>query len=155
MNTPPYILLAEDDPKDVELTLQALDEYHLANKVAVVNDGEEALEYLYRQGKHKDRPQGLPAVILLDVKMPKVDGLEVLSRIKQDPALRTIPVALLTSSRMEEDLVRGYELGANAYVVKPVDFHNFVEAVKKIGAFWVLLNEPPPGSETRRGADAP
>ena len=155
MNTPPYILLAEDDPKDVELTLQALNEYHLANRVVVVNDGEQTLEHLYRRGEHRDRPPGLPAVILLDIKMPKVDGLEVLDRIKQDPALRTIPVVLLTSSRMERDLVQGYELGANAYVVKPVDFYDFVEAVKKIGAFWVLLNEPPPGAERRPGADGP
>lgn len=140
------ILLAEDNPKDVELTLTALDEHNLANEVIVVSDGAEALDYLYCRGKFKMRTGGHPAVVLLDIKMPKVDGLEVLRTIKKDDNLKTIPVVILTSSREEKDLIESYKLGVNAYVVKPVDFQQFVEAVKKLGAFWAIVNEPPPGS---------
>ena len=137
------ILLAEDNPKDVELTLEALAEYNLANDVVVASDGAEALDYLYRRGKHANRHEGNPAVVLLDIKMPKVDGLEVLRTIKGDPALKTIPVVILTSSREERDLVESYSLGVNAYVVKPVQFLEFVESVKQLGAFWAVINEPP------------
>lgn len=140
------ILLAEDSTKDVELTLAALDEHHLANEVVVVNDGAEALDYLYCRGKFKMRTGNHPAVVLLDIKMPKVDGLEVLRTIKKDDTLKTIPVVILTSSREEKDLIESYKLGVNAYVVKPVDFQQFVEAVKELGAFWAIINEPPPGS---------
>lgn len=140
------ILLAEDNPKDVELTLAALEEYNLANEVVVANDGAEALDYLYRRGKFAMRSDNNPAVVLLDLKMPKVDGLEVLRTIKSNPDLKTIPVVMLTSSREENDLVESYRLGVNAYVVKPVDFQQFVDAVKKLGSFWALLNEAPPGS---------
>ncbi|TAL08530.1 MAG: response regulator [Nitrospirae bacterium] len=140
------ILLAEDNPKDVELTLTALDEHHLANEVVVVNDGAEALDYLYCRGKFTMRRGGHPAVVLLDIKMPKVDGLEVLRAIKKDDNLKMIPVVILTSSREEKDLVESYKLGVNAYVVKPVDFQQFIGAVKELGAFWALINEPPPGS---------
>ncbi len=138
------ILLAEDDPRDAELTLTALDEYKIANKVVVAQDGAEALDYLFRRGKYQDRPEENPAVVLLDLKMPKVDGLEVLRTMKSDARLRTIPVVILTSSRQEQDLVESYQMGVNAYVVKPVDFREFVEAVKGIGLFWGLINEPPP-----------
>jgi CheY-like chemotaxis protein len=138
------ILLAEDDPNDVELTMTALGEYRLANEVHTVADGAEALDYLYRRGRYANRSDGLPGVILLDVKMPRVNGIEVLRQIKSDPALRNIPVVMLTSSREESDLVESYNLGANSYVVKPVDFHAFAEAVKRLGVFWVLVNEPPP-----------
>ncbi len=138
------ILLAEDNPKDVELTLTALDEHHLANEVVVVNDGAEALDYLYHRGEFAMRNGNSPAVILLDLKMPKVDGLEVLRTIKNDDNLKTIPVVILTSSREEKDLIESYKLGVNAYVVKPVDFGDFVEAVKSLGAFWAVVNEPPP-----------
>lgn len=140
------ILLAEDNPKDVELTLTALDEHHLANEVVVVNDGAEALDYLYRRGKFAMRTDNNPAVVLLDLKMPKVDGLEVLRTIKKDDNLKTIPTVILTSSREEKDLVESYKLGVNAYVVKPVNFQQFIEAVKELGAFWAVINEPPPGS---------
>ena len=142
------ILLAEDSVKDVELTLTALEEKHLANKVDVVRDGEEALDYLYRRGPFQSRPDGNPAVVLLDIKMPKVDGLEVLRQIKSDERLKTIPVVVLTSSREERDLAESYKLGVNAYVVKPVDFSQFVDAVKEVGAFWAVINEQPP--ETSR-----
>lgn len=137
------ILLAEDNPNDVELTMAALAEHKLANQVVVVPDGAQALDFLRRTGKFADRAPGSPVVVLLDLKMPKVDGLEVLRSIKQDPALRTIPVVMLTSSREEADLVRSYEYGTNAYVVKPVGFQEFVEAVKQLGFFWAVLNEPP------------
>ncbi len=140
------ILLAEDNPKDVELTLTALDEHNLANEVVVVNDGAEALDYLYRRGKFAMRADNNPAVVLLDLKMPKVDGLEVLRTIKNDSNLKTIPLVILTSSREEKDLVESYKLGVNAYVVKPVNFQQFIEAVKELGAFWAIINEPPPGS---------
>lgn len=144
------ILLAEDNPNDVELTLEALAAYNLANDVVVVEDGSEALDYLYTRGKYKQRSPGSPAVILLDIKLPKVDGLEVLRQIKSDQELKTVPVVMLTSSREEEDLVRSYDLGVNAYVVKPVDFKEFVEAVKQLGVFWALINEPPVGSVRKK-----
>jgi CheY-like chemotaxis protein len=140
------ILLAEDDPKDVELTLAALGEYNLANDVAIARDGEEALDYLYRRGRFAGRPQGNPVVVLVDLKMPKVDGIEVVRQVKADASLRAIPVVVLTSSRESRDLEECYRLGVNAFVVKPVQFTDFVEAVKRVGAFWALLNEPPPGS---------
>lgn len=140
------ILLAEDNPRDVELTLTALDEHNLANEVVVVNDGADALDYLYRRGKFAMRADNDPAVVLLDLKMPKVDGLEVLRTIKNDNNLKTIPLVILTSSREEKDLVESYKLGVNAYVVKPVNFQQFIEAVKELGAFWAVINEPPPGS---------
>jgi len=138
------ILLAEDDPRDVELTLAALEENHLANKVAVVGNGEEALDYLYRRGKFKMRTGGNPIVVLLDNKMPKVNGLEVLKTIRADEHLRTIPVVVLTSSRETPDLIEFYNHGVNAYVVKPVDFSDFMKAVKQLGVFWAAVNEPPP-----------
>ena len=140
------ILLAEDNPKDVELTLTALDEHNLANEVVVVNDGAEALDYLYCRGKFAMRADNNPAVVLLDLKMPKVDGLEVLRTIKKDDKLKMIPLVILTSSREEKDLVESYKLGVNAYVAKPVNFQQFIEAVKELGSFWAVINEPPPGS---------
>jgi len=140
------ILLVEDDPKDVELTLTALEDYKLANEVVVAHDGAEALDYLYRQGNFANRSTDNPAVLLLDLKLPKVDGLEVLEQIKADAKLRLIPVVVLTSSHEERDMVTSYKLGVNAYVVKPVDFHEFVNAVKELGIFWALVNQPPPGS---------
>jgi CheY-like chemotaxis protein len=149
MNTLKRILLAEDDPRDVELTLTALEEYNLANEIVVVRDGVEALEYLYRRGPFTDRPAENPAVILLDLKMPRLDGLQVLRQLKADETLRLIPIVTLTSSRENSDLVECYRLGVNAYVVKPVRFSEFVEAVKSLGVFWALINEPPPGSAKR------
>ncbi len=142
------ILLVEDNPNDIELTLAALAENHLANEVVVVRDGAEALDYLYRRGIFMLRVAGNPAVVLLDLKLPKVDGLEVLETLKTDADLKTIPVVMLTSSREEQDLGRAYQLGVNAYVVKPVDFHDFVEAMKELGLFWAVINHPPPGSVT-------
>ena len=138
------ILLVEDNERDVELTLAALEEYNLANEVIVARDGAEALDYLYQRGKYSDRVEGLPAVVLLDLNMPKVDGMEVLQRMKLDPVLKQVPVVMVTSSRVEQDLVRSYELGVNAYVVKPVDFQKFIESIRQIGFFWAILNEPPP-----------
>ncbi len=138
------ILLAEDSAKDAELTQLALAEHNLANELVMVRDGAQALDYLYRRGELANRSGDDPAVILLDLKMPKVDGLDVLRQIKGDPALRTIPVVMLTSSREESDLVEGYKMGANAFVVKPVEFDKFVEVVKRLGLFWALVNEPPP-----------
>jgi CheY-like chemotaxis protein len=146
MNKLGRILLVEDDPKDVELTLTALEEYNLANEVIVARDGEEALEYLYSRGKFKTRSNDNPSVMLLDLKLPKVDGLEVLKQIKSEEKLRMIPVVVLTSSKEEKDMVASYSLGVNAYVVKPVDFHEFVNAIKELGVFWAVINEPPPGS---------
>ncbi len=140
------ILLVEDDPKDIELTLAALDEYNLANEIVVARDGAEALDYLYRRGTFKQRPVGNPVVILLDLKMPKLDGIQVLQQLKADAQLRFIPVVILTSSRESRDLEECYKLGVNAYVVKPVRFTEFLEAVKQIGVFWVLINEPPPNN---------
>ena len=144
------ILLVEDDPNDVELTLTALEEYKLVNEVVVARDGEEALDYLYRRGGFERRANGNPAVLLLDLKLPKVDGSEVLQQVRADEKLKMIPVVVLTSSHEERDLVASYRLGVNAYVVKPVDFHEFVNAVKDLGGFWALINEPPPGSVKRR-----
>ena len=146
MNKFGRILIVEDDPKDVELTLTALDEYNLANEVVVTRDGEEALDYLYSRGNFQTRTGENPAVVLLDLKLPKVDGLEVLQQMKSDEKLRMIPVVVLTSSREEKDMVASYKLGVNAYVVKPVDFHEFVNAIKELGIFWAVINEPPPGS---------
>ncbi len=146
MNKLGRILLVEDDPKDVELTLTALEEYNLANEVIVARDGEEALEYLYSRGKFKIRSSDNPAVMLLDLKLPKVDGLEVLKQIKSEEKLRMMPVVVLTSSKEEKDMVASYKLGVSAYVVKPVDFHEFVNAIKELGVFWAVINEPPPGS---------
>jgi CheY-like chemotaxis protein len=144
MNALKNILLVEDDLKDVKLTLKALTEYALVNNVVVVNDGEEALDFLYCKGKYKNRPSDKPVVVLLDLKLPKVNGLEVLQQIKTDQHLKTIPVVVLTSSREERDLDECYKLGVNAFVVKPVDFSEFMNAVKYLGVFWILTNEPPP-----------
>ncbi len=140
------ILLVEDNPRDLELTLAALAKCQLANDIVVARDGAEALDYLYTKGQHADRPPGDPAVVLLDLKLPKVDGLEVLERVKSDSLRRQIPVVMLTSSREERDLVKSYELGVNAFVVKPVDFNAFFEAIQDLGMFWAILNEPPPRS---------
>jgi CheY-like chemotaxis protein len=138
------ILLAEDNPNDVELTLSALEEYNLANEVIVARDGVEVLDYLFHRGQFANHPNGTPAVILLDLKMPRMDGLEALRQLRADPRYKRVPVVMITSSREEQDLVRSYELGVNAYVVKPVDFQKFVECIKQIGFFWALINEPPP-----------
>lgn len=144
------VLLVEDDPNDVELTMNGLAEYNLANEVIVASDGEEALDYLYRRGKFAGRENGNPAVVLLDLKLPKIDGLEVLRRMRSDESLKTVPVVILTSSREDRDMIEGYRLGTNAYVVKPVDFHEFIDAVKHIGVFWSIINEPPPGSVSKK-----
>src|SRR5499427_6079113 len=144
------ILLVEDDPKDTELTMTALEEYNLSNEVVVATDGEEALDYLYYRGKFQRRSGENPAVMLLDLKLPKVNGLEVLQAIKTDEKLRMIPVVVLTSSREERDMVESYKYGVNAYVVKPVDFHEFVNAIKELGVFWAIINEPPPGSVPKK-----
>jgi len=159
------ILLAEDDPRDVELTLAALEEFHLANRVVVVGDGAEALDYLHCRGDFKHRTNGNPILLLLDLKMPKVNGLEVLKLIKADKDLKTIPVVVLTSSREMPDVAECYQHGVNAYVVKPVDFGDFMKAVKQLGIFWAAVNEPPPpctrtatppsvGEDTSTGAKA-
>lgn len=144
------ILLVEDNPKDVELTLEALAKSHLANEVVVVRDGVEALDFLFRRNRFAGRPNGLPAVVLLDLKLPKVDGIQVLEKIKGDAELQQVPVVMLTTSREEKDLVRSYKLGVNAYVVKPVGFRDFVSAMEDLGVFWAVLNEPPPGSAKAR-----
>jgi CheY-like chemotaxis protein len=148
------ILLVEDNPKDIELTLAALADNRLANEVIVVRDGEEALDYLFRRGIFKLRAAGNPAVVLLDLKLPKVDGLEVLEQVKTDAMLRAVPVVMLTSSREEPDLSRSYKLGVNAYVVKPVDFTEFTQAIREIGLFWAVINQPPPGSVVSKAAVA-
>jgi CheY-like chemotaxis protein len=140
----PEILLAEDNPNDVELTLEALAEHNLANRVTVAHDGVEALEYLRREGSFAQREPRAPAVVLLDIKMPRKDGLEVLREIRSDPELKLLPVVILTSSREEQDIITSYNLGVNAYVVKPVDFRAFIEAVEHLGVFWALINERPP-----------
>ena len=140
----PAILLAEDNPNDVELTIEALAQHNLANRVTVAHDGVEAMEYLRREGAFKDREPGDPAVVLLDIKMPRKDGLEVLREIRSDPALKKVPVVILTSSREEQDLITSYDLGVNAYVVKPVNFPSFIDAVKQLGVFWAVINERPP-----------
>ena len=149
MNSLKSILLVEDNPHDAEMTLAALASHNLANEVVHVRDGEEALDYLYARGEFAQRAAGNPVVMLLDLKMPKIDGLEVLRILKADDALKAMPVVMLTSSREEQDLVRSYALGVNAYVVKPVNFQQFVESVKQIGVFWAMHNEPPPGSIRR------
>jgi DNA-binding response OmpR family regulator len=141
------ILLVEDDKRDLELTLIALERSQLANDVVVVRDGAMALDYLLREGEYSSRPQGNPAVILLDLKLPKVNGLEVLKVVRSTAALRSVPVVMLTSSQEESDVLKSYELGVNAYVVKPVEFKQFVAAIADLGVFWAVLNEPPPGSK--------
>jgi CheY-like chemotaxis protein len=143
------ILMVEDDPNDVELILTALREYNLANEVVVTRDGADALDFLYARGRFSERPSGNPAVMLLDLKLPKISGLEVLQKIRSDEQLKMIPVVVLTSSHEEKDMIRSYQFGVNAYVVKPVDFHDFVNAVKELGVFWAVINEPPPGSLTK------
>ncbi|MBI3662325.1 MAG: response regulator [Acidobacteria bacterium] len=142
------VLLVEDDPRDIELTLEALAGHNLANEVVVVRDGAEALDYLYRRGAYALREEGNPAVVLLDLKMPRVSWIQVLKELKANENLKTTPVVVLTSSREGKDLEECYQLGVNAYVVKPVQFHEFVESVKSVGVFWVLTNEPP--SQSRR-----
>ena len=151
MNDLRTLLLVEDSPRDVELTLEALSEHRLVNEIVVVHDGAEALEYLNMQGQHASRAPGNPAVVLLDLKMPKMDGLEVLRRMRADERLRTIPVVMLTSSNEERDVVESYQLGVNAYVVKPVGFVEFMAAIKNLGLFWAVLNQPPP-LDLRRAA---
>jgi DNA-binding response OmpR family regulator len=140
------ILMVEDDSNDVDMTMTALEEYNLANEVVVTRDGEEALDYLYCRGRYQSRASDNPAVLLLDLKLPKVDGLEVLRQVKSDDKLKMIPVVVLTSSHEEKDMVASYQLGVNAYVVKPVDFHEFVNAIRELGVFWAVINVPPPGS---------
>lgn len=142
------ILLVEDNPNDIELTLMALAEHNVSNEVVVTRDGEEALDYLHRRGSFENREEGNPTVVLLDLKMPKVDGLSALRQIRSDPDLKFIPVVLLTSSDEESDVAEGYNLGVNAYVVKPVDFHEFVDAIKKVGLFWSVTNVAPPMKAT-------
>ncbi len=144
------ILLVEDNPNDVELILAALRENGLVTNIHVARDGEEALDYLLRQGAHEARSMKNPKVVILDLKLPKVDGLEVLERIKTDPALKSTPVVMLTSSREERDLLRSYDLGTNAYVVKPMSFKKFVGAVKELGSFWVVINQPPSAQRGER-----
>ncbi len=138
------ILLVEDSPRDLELTLVALAKCQLANDIVVTRDGAEALDYLYRRNSFSNRDPGDPAVVLLDLKLPKIDGLEVLEKIKNDKGLKHVPVVMLTSSREERDVLRSYEIGVNAFVVKPVDFNAFFEAIQDLGMFWAVLNEPPP-----------
>jgi CheY-like chemotaxis protein len=138
------ILLVEDNPNDVELTLRALADSHLANEVMVVHDGAEALDYLYQRGDYVLRAPDNPVLILLDMKLPKIDGLEVLRQLKQDDQLKLIPVVIMTSSREEQDVIESYRLGVNAYVIKPVDFSQFTEAIKTLGLFWLVINQPPP-----------
>lgn len=140
------VLLVEDSPNDAELTLEAFAESGLANEVVWVRDGREALDYLHQEGEFAHRPDGNPAVVLLDLKMPKVDGLQVLEQVKKSQGLKSIPVVMLTSSREEADLARSYGLGVNAYVVKPVAFPDFVTALKELGLFWAVVNQPPPGA---------
>ena len=142
------ILLVEDNLKDIEMVLAALRKNNFANEIVVARDGEEGLDYLYRRGQFRSRDDGPPIAILLDLKMPKVDGLEVLRQIKGDDALKVIPVVMLTSSREETDLVKSYKLGVNAYVVKPVGFQEFIDAIKQTGMFWAVVNEPPPETTT-------
>jgi CheY-like chemotaxis protein len=146
------VLLVEDSARDVELTLAALGESRFANEVVVARDGAEALDWLHRRGAHAGRPPGVPAVVLLDLKMPRVDGLEVLRQMRDDATLRAIPVVMLTSSREERDLVESYRLGVNAYVVKPVAFDAFIHAVRTLGLFWAVLNETPPDTQQRKAA---
>jgi CheY-like chemotaxis protein len=144
------ILLVEDNPRDLELTLAALAKCQLANDIVIARDGAEALDYLYARGEHSGRDPGNPAVVLLDLKLPKVDGLQVLETIKKDPMQKQIPVVMLTSSREERDVLSSYEHGVNAFVVKPVDFNAFFEAIQDLGMFWAVLNEPPPRGQNGR-----
>ena len=155
MDEPKRILLVEDSKKDIELALEALGEHKLANQVAVVRDGADALDYLFRRGQFADHPNGLPVLVLLDLKMPRVDGLEVLRQMKADPVLKKIPVVMMTSSREQADLNLSYELGVNSYVVKPVKFQAFIDAVKHVGVYWVLVNEAPPSAEFGPAAARP
>ncbi len=143
------VLLVEDSVKDAKLTLSAFAESGLANEVVWVKDGQEALDYLFLEGKYADRPGGNPAVVLLDIKLPKIDGMQVLERVKGSVDTRTVPVVMLTSSNQEADLSRTYGLGVNAYVVKPVGFKEFVSALKELGLFWAVVNQPPPGTAPR------
>lgn len=145
------ILLVEDSENDITLTLAAFEETNLANEVVVVRDGQEALDFLHRQGPYQGRPPGNPAVILLDLKLPKIDGLQVLAKVKGDPELKAIPIVMLTSSRQEKDVARSYNLGVNGYVVKPVQFSDFVSALKELGLYWAVVNQPPPGTTEKRG----
>jgi CheY-like chemotaxis protein len=149
------ILLVDDNPRDTEMAMEALAQSNLANEVVALRDGVEALDYLYRRGPFANRTNGMPAVVLLDLKMPKVDGIEVLRQIKSDPQLQMIPVVIMTSSREEQDLIKSYQLGVNSYIVKPVKFTEFVEAVKMVGAFWAVVNEPPPGTVSLLRAKPP
>ena len=146
MSTLKPILIVEDSANDLELTLNALEKSRLANEVIVARDGAEGADYLFRRGKHADRPLGNPAVVLLDLKLPKIDGLELLKMVRENEETGRTPIVLLTSSREERDVVTGYKLGVNAYVVKPVNFGEFVQAIQDLGVFWAVLNEPPPGS---------
>lgn len=150
MDGPKRILLADDDANDVALTLKALARHELDGEVCVVSDGVEALDYLFRRGAYRHCPQGHPALVMLDIKMPKLDGMEVLRQIKRDPELCVVPVVMLTSSREEKDLLASYRLGVNAYVVKPVGFHEFADAVGEVGLFWAVVNEPPPGTVVKQ-----
>jgi len=138
------ILLVEDNPDDEVLTLRAFERHGLANEIVVVRDGAEALDYLFATGPYAQRESSLPTLILLDLKLPKIDGLQVLKKLREDPRTRPLPVVILTSSREEQDLVESYRLGANSYVRKPVDFDHFVEAARQLGLYWLMLNEPPP-----------
>ena len=140
---PKRILLVDDSPRDTEMALDALHQYNLANEVTTLRDGAEALDYMFRRGEHATRPAADPAVILLDLKMPRVDGIEVLRQLKADPRFRRIPVVVMTSSREDQDLNKCYELGVNAYVVKPLTFHEFIESIRTLGTFWAVINEPP------------
>lgn len=143
------ILLVEDNPNDLELSLTALAKSGLANEVVIARDGEEAFDYLFYKGQFTDRPHGHPAVVLLDIKLPKIDGLELLAMIRKAPELQHLPVVLLTSSREEQDVLAGYRLGSNAYVVKPVGFGDFIKAIQDLGVFWAVVNEPPPSAKRR------
>lgn len=146
------ILLVEDNPDDVELTLRAFKKNKLQNQIVVARDGQEALDYLFGTGKHQGRdPEKMPQLVLLDLKLPKVDGLEVLKSMRENPATRRLPVVILTSSKENQDLLRGYDLGANSYVRKPVEFEEFMEAVRQLGVYWLLLNEQPPAGGAGRG----
>jgi CheY-like chemotaxis protein len=140
------ILLVEDNPRDLDLSLRALARTNLSNEVVVARDGEEAWEYLAREGKYANRTKGNPAVVMLDLKLPKLDGVQVLDRIRKHPEMENLPVVMLTASREQTDVARSYALGVNAYVVKPFDFTEFLEAIRELGVFWAVLNEPPPGS---------
>jgi len=140
------ILLVEDNPDDVKLTLRAFKKNNILNKIVVVEDGEKALQWLFREGAYAGRDAGAPSLVLLDLKLPKVGGLEVLKRLRADERTRLLPVVILTSSKEEQDLLKGYEYGANSYVRKPVNFDDFIEAARQLGLYWLLINEPPPAT---------